>query len=88
MKHEPPPEIEISKGVFPPRPRVRWSQFFKQLEAGDSFLIADHNERNRVLTQAKRCGVPMTSIKISGVGYRLWRLAKQDDNFPGILRAA
>lgn len=86
MKHQPPPEIEIEKGVPIPTIRIKWPQFFAPLQDGDSFVVDNCDQRDRILSQAKRYGVLVTSRKLNGEGYRIWKLPKLVE--PKVMKAA
>lgn len=46
-----------------------------QIKAGQSFSVKREEERRSALTTAKRLGVKVTSRKVDGKGYRIWRVS-------------
>lgn len=76
--------VEIEHGV--PIPEVRrgcWRRTWAEMKAGDSFTVAENNERNAALMAGKRMGLSVESVKLNGDGWRLWLVkGKNGDNRP------
>ena len=72
-----PSAVKIQAGIpIPPRSDClqKWGPFLLSMSAGESFLVTESRQVNLLLTQAKRRGVRITTRKINGEGWRVWRL--------------
>ncbi len=69
------PKLKIEHGIeVPPITRGRYKLALTEMKEGDSFVVDDRQGQISALVAAKRLGVPVTTRKITGLGYRLWRL--------------
>lgn len=72
---------KIEKGI--PIPREDYGtpyRFLKQLKVGDSFVVESVSKVRMHLKNSVRHGVLITSRKVDGVGYRIWRIARKPTN--------
>lgn len=67
----------IEKGIAIPLKQsgAFWAKRVLELLPKDSFLVQTAHDRSGVLRAAKVLGVKVTSRKINGEGYRIWRIA-------------
>lgn len=67
--------MKIEKGIpIPKCDRSHWWAVLIAMTPGDSFRVETDRERLSILRCAQRYGVPVTSRKLDGNGYRVWRL--------------
>lgn len=58
-----------------PIPKKKKSEYpLKRMQIGDSFLVADQNERKKVRTMAIRRGMKITSQTMPNGKIRVWRI--------------
>lgn len=67
-------DITVEDGFPIPAPRRRWLEILRGMKAGQSFIVPDSDERDRVLRTASYQGIKITTRKIHAVGYRIWKL--------------
>jgi len=69
------PTITIDKNVpIPPRYGSKWKSNLLAMAGGDSFKVANACQRDAVMSSAKHAGVKITTRKLNGSGYRIWRI--------------
>ncbi len=71
--------MKFETGIpIPPKSESRKTETKLTLEGmkvNQSFVAEDETTRTRYLQMAKRLGVKVTSRKVDGKGYRIWRTA-------------
>jgi hypothetical protein len=67
--------IKIDKGIKLPSRRNEYAEALAQMEAGDSFLVADFSksQQNTFRREANKLGVRFATRTVDG-GVRIWRL--------------
>lgn len=68
-----PPKIMTGVPVPKDRGFGRHS-FLRDLSVGDSFVVSEIAQRDMVLRFQKTYGIKLTTRKIDGGGYRIWRV--------------
>ncbi|MEP7071928.1 MAG: hypothetical protein ABI839_06040 [Verrucomicrobiota bacterium] len=67
--------MEIHKGIpLPARRADKRTSVLLRMEAGDSIVVPDYDEMNRLSTTARYHGVPITRRRQPDGTYRVWRL--------------
>jgi len=75
----PQTEIQIEKGI-PLIPKCgclhgQWLLLLQKMDVGDSFVVNTQDERDCVLrVNTKTHNIRVTTRKINGIGYRIWRI--------------
>lgn len=67
--------IKVESGIpIPPRySRDSKLALLRSMKPGDSFVVTKLSERSMFLNQAKRDKINVTTRKLNGDGYRIWR---------------
>ena len=71
--------ITIERNVPIPRrykSRNEYPTILGSMKVGESFVLETDSQRQGFLSAAKRYGFSITSRKIDGGGYRVWRVEK------------
>lgn len=77
MKYSPKLKIESGIPIPPRQAQGFWAKTLLDMKEGDSFVVETRRERDSVLNCSKRtAGVPVTTRKLNGAGYRIWRIKK------------
>jgi hypothetical protein len=67
-------KFQINKGVaIPPKQRGVVADLIRTMHVGDSFLVDRERSRMQAFEAARRIGVTITTRKIDGQGFRVWR---------------
>jgi hypothetical protein len=69
-------KVKIESGVpIPPRESGgKWRMLIWGMNVGDSFLVPTNGERCAVISAAIQLSISVTTRKVNGEGYRIWRL--------------
>jgi hypothetical protein len=68
---------KIESGIPIPKKRLRtpfWSNTVAALKPGNSFKVDTDQARIAVMHAASRQGIEVTTRKLNGEGYRIWRI--------------
>lgn len=68
--------FHIENGIpLPEKQQGKWRDIAKALKPGQSVKVETNDERKAILRRAKLLSIPLTSRKVDGDGFRIWRLA-------------
>lgn len=70
--------IKIDHGipVPPSRPVSKWEPILRAMKTGDSFVVPKLFECQAILRVAMKSGLIVTTRKLNGDGWRVWRIKK------------
>lgn len=55
-----------------------WAEALRAMDPGDSFLVDTDKVRASVLRYSKKHAIKVVSAKISGIGYRIWKIQNNE----------
>ncbi len=70
---KPAPKLE-SRVPIPPKFKHGWAAVIRSMTPGQSFTVNTEAERNQILRSAQHHRLAVTSRKLNGSGYRIWKL--------------
>lgn len=69
-------KLTVEKGN-PIPPRNQWTKHLRELKQGYNLLVSEDSYRTRILRAAHRAGIRVTSRKVDGKGYRIWKTGRR-----------
>lgn len=71
-----PTTTKLEQGIPIParQPTGGIKALLSKMKAGESFVVPTLAERNSIFMGAKRAKIPVTTRKLNGDGFRIWRV--------------
>ncbi len=66
-------KVDAKPNNIPPKQQSEIRDVLLSLDEGQSFVVPNSSVRKTVLNSAKRLGIKVTSRKVDGKGFRIWR---------------
>jgi len=70
------PYFKIEKNIPIPPKNLNgvWRDMIMAMKIGDSFMVSTQGNRDAALTHVKKYNRRVTTRKLPGIGYRIWRV--------------
>jgi len=69
------PRVTIEHGIpTPARFEAHWKIILDSMKPGDSFVVQESAHRKQVLRCSQHWGIEVTTAKLNGTGFRIWKL--------------